>query len=500
VGRNRRSIVESALARERLSLWAVLFFVLSMLAPLTAIGGITTTTFAVTGQITIPATLLVVGLVLLVFSVGYIAMANRVNNAGAFYALVAHGLGRPFGVAAGAVAWVSYSLLLVALYGGFGFAAHTYLQAWWNITLPWYVPAYTVAAVVMVLGTRRIHLTGKILVWLGAAEVVVVGLLAAAGFLTPAGGHISTAALNPKPLLSLQAVTAGALFAPALLQYVGFESGPVFSEGAQRRGRTLAVSTAAVVVASMLIYTLTAWAMPVHYSDGAVVDAATKAQGPDLLFNMGGPILGTIGRGLFLSSMFAAMLTFHNASARYLFAFGRDHVLPAPLGKVNRHDAVATASLVMSVLSFLVITAYVLGGWDPLTQMLFWLGTAGGFGVLILVALTSVAVIGFFAQDRQGVDRVRAFILPALSLLGLGWMVYQVAVNFGPLLGVTLGSPDSWVTTFFPALFAGAALIGLMGAGLIRLRGRDGYLNIGTAFEPATPQTAAPTMAQAGAR
>ena len=120
-------------------------------------------------------------------------------------------------------------------------------------------------------------------------------------------------------------------------------------------------------------------------------------------------------------------------------------MLPANLGKVNRHDAVATASLVMSVLSFLIITAYVLGGWDPLTQMLFWLGTAGGFGVLILVALTSVAVIGFFAQDRQGVDWVRAFVLPALSLLGLGWMVYQVAVNFGPLLGVAPGSPDSWV-------------------------------------------------------
>ena len=57
-------------------------------------------------------------------------------------------------------------------------------------------------------------------------------------------------------------------------------------------------------------------------------------------------------------------------------------------------------------------------------------------------------------------DWVRAFILPTLSLLALSWMVYQVAVNFGPLLGVAPDSPDAWVTKFFPGLFIGAAVLG----------------------------------------
>jgi hypothetical protein len=40
---------------------------------------------------------------------------------------------------------------------------------------------------------------------------------------------------------------------------------------------------------------------------------------------------------------------------------------------------------------------YVLAGWDPMVRLFFWLGTTGAFGVLCLLATTSLAVIRFFA-------------------------------------------------------------------------------------------------------
>jgi len=55
---------------------------------------------AVTGLIGIPLAFIVIGVVLALFSVGYVAMARHVVNAGAFYALHQPGLSRPLGSAA----------------------------------------------------------------------------------------------------------------------------------------------------------------------------------------------------------------------------------------------------------------------------------------------------------------------------------------------------------------------------------------------------------------
>ena len=40
----------------------------------------------------------IAGVILLFFSVGYSAMSRHITNAGAFYAYIANGLGRPVGI------------------------------------------------------------------------------------------------------------------------------------------------------------------------------------------------------------------------------------------------------------------------------------------------------------------------------------------------------------------------------------------------------------------
>src|SRR2546425_8098942 len=99
---------------------------MSGVAPLTVAAGVITTADAVTGMTAIPAAFIAVALVLGLFSVGYVAMSRHITNAGAFYAFVARGLGRPTGVAAALVALVSYNLLQVGLYGAFGPGAASY--------------------------------------------------------------------------------------------------------------------------------------------------------------------------------------------------------------------------------------------------------------------------------------------------------------------------------------------------------------------------------------
>jgi amino acid transporter len=194
----------------------------------------------------------------------------------------------------------------------------------------------------------------------------------------------------------------GALLVIALLGYVGFEAAAVFSEEARAPRRTVPVAVYTSLALIGAIYALSSWAMSVHYGDDQVAAVAAE-QGPGMLFAMSGPVVAEIATWLFITSLFAAMISFHNAVARYMFALGRERVLPAALGRTeSRTGAPRIASLTQSAIGLAVIVVYALAGWDPMVQLFFWLGTSGAFGVLCLLATTSIAVITFFARDPRG--------------------------------------------------------------------------------------------------
>ncbi len=106
-----QSQLSTALARDRLGVAAVVFFVMSAAAPLTVVAGVVPTGLAVTGLTGISIAFLAVAVVLAIFAVGYVAMARHIANAGAFYAYISQGIGRPFGVGASWVALVAYNML-----------------------------------------------------------------------------------------------------------------------------------------------------------------------------------------------------------------------------------------------------------------------------------------------------------------------------------------------------------------------------------------------------
>ncbi|HEY5986492.1 MAG TPA: hypothetical protein VIV12_08965, partial [Streptosporangiaceae bacterium] len=141
----------------------MLFFVLSGVAPLTVAAGVIPTAYATTGLTAIPAAFLVVAVILAVFASGYVAMARHVINAGAFYSLITHGLGRVAGVAAALVALLAYTCLQVGLYGAFGPAAAGEAAARLHLHAPWWAWALAAWAVITVLGRLRVDITGRVL-------------------------------------------------------------------------------------------------------------------------------------------------------------------------------------------------------------------------------------------------------------------------------------------------------------------------------------------------
>ena len=81
------------LRKNSLGLIAVTFMVISAAAPLTGVAGAVPIAFLLGNGTGIPATFLLMTLIMLAFSAGYVAMSRHVTNAGAFYAYAARGLG-----------------------------------------------------------------------------------------------------------------------------------------------------------------------------------------------------------------------------------------------------------------------------------------------------------------------------------------------------------------------------------------------------------------------
>jgi len=479
--------VSRALARDRLGVPAVLFFVLAGVAPLTVAAGVIPTAYQTTGLTGIPAAFLAIVVILALFAAGYVAMTRHITNSGAFYAFVSRGIGRAAGVAAALVALLSYTFLQVGLYGAFGpnaaaeAAAHLHVHAaWWG----WALGAW---AVITVLGLLRVDITGAVLGVLLTAEIAVILAETVSGLAHPAGGHVSFATLSPGGLTSAGFGTFGVLAVVAVLGFVGFEQAPVLAEEARNARRTIPVATYAALGMIAVVYAGASWAMAVRNGDSHVVAAAAQ-QGPGLLFGLGGSgALSQAAQWLFLTSLFAAALAFHNVVWRYMYALGRENVLPAALGRTGGNNIPKAASLAQSATGLAVIAVYALAGWDPMTRLFFWLGTTGGFGILVLLALTAVAVIAFFARDSRGENAWRRLIAPAMAAILLAGIVVLAVLHYGTLLGVPAGHPAAWA---LPASYAAVAVIGLGWGLVLKARRPQVYAAIGLGAHAVTGQLA----------
>jgi hypothetical protein len=87
-----------------------------------------------------------------------------------------------------------------------------------------------------------------------------------------------------------------------------------------------------------------------------------------------------------------------------------------------------------------VIVVVALLGADPLLSLFYWGGTGGGLGILLLLALTSAGVLGYFAAHPHRESAWRRRITQVLALLALAGINYLVLANLPKLLGAAPGS------------------------------------------------------------
>ncbi|MEV4344249.1 APC family permease [Actinoplanes sp. NPDC049596] len=473
---------QHTLAPGRVGAAAVAFFALAATAPIVVLVHVVPTAYAAGGGPLVPLSFLAAGIVLILFSAGYAAMAHRAPFAGAMYTYVAKGLGRPGGVAAAWLAPVSYQVIQLGLYGLTGAAAAPLLRAWFDVTAEWWMVAAACWLIVALAGTIRVEIGSGIVALLVLVEIAVVTGFAAANAIDPSDGAIAPATILP-PDVDMSAL--GLLLSAGILGFIGFETSGAYAEEAILPRRDAGRAAYGVVIAVSLLLAGGSWSLATAAGPSRIA-ALARERGDGLLFDLAAARLApwavTLGRLMLLTGLLAAMLALHHTIARYLFALGRERVLPAGLGRTSpRTWAPRNASLVQSLVAGVaLLTAFVLGVSDvvALGRRLI---VVGGLGVLVLLLATSLAALLHLNQVPNGEGLWTRFAAPVLSIVALGVLGYLALRDVGTLLAVPGSSPVRWIV---PAGIAGVAVLGVLHALILRRIHPVVYAGIGQGGVP----------------
>jgi amino acid transporter len=311
------------------------------------------------------------------------------------------------------------------------------IYLWTGVQLPWWLISAVMLIIVGLLGYRDIDLSAKVLGLVLVLEVAAV-LLIDLGVIF-SGRELSSAPFSPVEAMS-GAPGLGVLF--AFLGFFGFEATAVFRNEARDPERTITRATYIAVFSIGALYTLSSWLVISGLGAGNAVAASSES--PDkVVITLAGqviaPVMADIVQVLVVTSMFACMLAFHNIVSRYVFTLGQRGVLPKSLGEVHlRRRAPSRASLAVTVVTSGVVVVSALAQLDPVLEIYTWYSGAGAVGVIVMMTLTSFAVVIFGSKNGKSINRAPSAMVRVAAVLGGIGLLLVLAIsiwNFPVLVG-----------------------------------------------------------------
>jgi amino acid transporter len=463
VTRHRRDSGEQ-LAPNRLGVLGIVFFVVAAAAPLVGMTGAVPVAIAAGNGAGAPGAYVAVGITLIIFSSAFSAMSRVVTNTGAFFAYVGRGLGIAPGVGSALVSLLAYLAIQLAIYGFFGGLLAGQLNAALGTDLAWWLWALIAWAVVLGLSLLSVEVGARVLGLLMICELIslVITAIAVIAHGGGPGGLDLAASFAPQNVLAGGLVgSAGIALAFAFASYIGFEATAIYGEESRDPERTVPRATYLAVGLITVIFAAASWAIVSGLGSATVVDQVVQISTVDgtpladpaaVLFNVAstyvGDWLATVMSWLVVSSLFAGLLAFQNCSARYLFSLGRAGVLPGALRHTNRRGAPATASIVTSVITGLVIVVFALAGLDPVLNLFYWMSGVAVIAVVVVEILVCVAVLAYFAKPGRPRHWWNTTVAPILAGLGLLVGLYLLISRFGLLAGTVPDGVDPAATAW----------------------------------------------------
>ncbi|MHA3023952.1 APC family permease [Mycobacterium sp. BMJ-28] len=481
----------------------VLFMAVATAAPITAMVGNVPISVGFGNGAYAPAGYFVATIVLTLFAIGYAAMSKHITATGAFYGYISHGLGRIVGLGAGFLTALAYMVFEASLIGIFSFFGNDLFSSLFNIHVPWIVFALVMLAINALLTYFDINLAAKVLGVFLITEIVMLALMAFSVLFTGGGPQgWSWGSLNPlNGFHSLSGVVAGAdghmmtvagsagvgLFF-AFWSWVGFESSAMYGEESRNPKKIIPIAVVSSVIGIGVFYVLVSWLAIVGTGpDNAVALAQDSTTAGNIFFNPVHEHLGQWAVDLFkillMTGSFACGMAFHNCAARYLYALGREDVIPGMRKTVGAthplHGSPHVAGFVQTGFATVVVLFFDLTGRDPYTGLYGLMALLGTTAIMIVQALAAFSVISYFHVQKRHPETANwftTFLAPLLGGLGMVYVIYLLAKNASFAAGT---AASDWVFAAIPWVVAVVGIGGVLWAVFLKFREPTRYAELG---------------------
>ena len=383
--------------------------------------------------------------VLVIFSVGYVAMARKKTTAGGFYSYISHGLGREIGMGTGFGPVLAYSVFEASLCGGFAYFLNIKL-AQFGINIAWPMAGPGMVVLISILACfdvtdlhrragRRPDQRGRHPDHLRHRDVRA--RRPAARRAQP-GERVQ--GLPGRARAGWPARSGIGLFF-AFWSWVGFEMAPNYGEESRNPKKIVPRALYISVIGLGVFYTLTSWAPFAGYS--SLHAATAQAQNNSAQYYLG-PANAIAGH--WVGSM-------HELPDHHRLVRLRDGVpqhdlavllLTRPRGaaaQAARPDppkwkSPHIASITQSVIAALIMLGFAVfvGTGDPLhiayLQVYGLMAIMGVIVILAVQALVSLSILIYF--DREHPDEVhwwKTRLAPAISFIAQVFVIYLLFKN-----------------------------------------------------------------------
>jgi amino acid transporter len=421
---------------------------------------------------------------------------KSMSSAGSLYTYTSVGWSKTAGFVVG---WM-YSLALIvlgaAVLAGFGFFMAQFVQSLTNSTslVPWQWFFFAGLIFVAVMSLFDVRLSTRAQLGLTAISVAIMVIAAVwvIGRGTPSGGKsIDLGAFWPSAA-GVPWTGIGLGFAFGVLSFTGFEGGAVLAEETDEPKRNIPRAVIGSVGVAGLFYLIITYATSIGFGvREAAVEWPKSVAG---LVAVTGPISKNLSTLVLFAVAVSALLCalgVLTASSRFLFAMGREGVLPRKLGSTHPRFrtpwiAIIGTMAVWVVMVFGVIITTSLG-----TQSYFapvpseargglyafaYLATLATPAVMLAYLLLGIA--GFRKGSADGNGRLQltgvlAAITGALAVFGGLYYSFKAAP----------GTDVLPVLAWIPWINLGAVVIGIAVAVYLRANKQEAWNDMGAVFE-----------------
>jgi amino acid transporter len=518
------------LARNALGLPQILFCIVTGSAPLAAM--MFNDPLSGYGMgIAVPAGFWLATIAFTLFSVAYVEMARRVTTAGGIYSYMSYGFGRVIGLGAAIGIAAAYMLFAAGVNGVTSYFAQTsILDLSGGFDMDWRIYAFCFIALMFFITYFHVEIVAKILGFALIGELIILFIFSFAVVVQGGGPDgIVWQALNPASIFSggegvegaarvFGVGLAGVGFFACFWSWVGFEMAPNYAEESRNPKKMMAAAIYISCIGLGVLYTFWSWMLISAYgstndewvwavatSYGAAGDAPPVSPGNGLpegnyanVFypaaeEFAGIGIANIFKVLIVTGSFACALAFWQTANRYIFAMGREGILPRVLGRTHAtHKSPFVATFVVALFAVMITALFATGaagggqreglGIDessPLTALLqigTWIPFQGNALLFPLMALVGLAIMVYFWRHaRDGWHWWKTCIAPIMGAGAISFAFYLMMKNRA---GITFGTYEGWVK-WVPLYSLLAVGLGCALAILYRIRSKERYEAVG---------------------